>query len=70
MNVALVLAYGKAAGGLTALGVLALILAIVGLYYVLRDDGLTGGAKALWIALVLFFPILGPAVYFAVRSDW
>jgi Phospholipase_D-nuclease N-terminal len=69
MNV-LVLAFGKVAGGLTALGVVALVLAVVGLYYVLRDDGLTGGAKAMWIVLVLFFPILGPSVYFAVRSDW
>ena len=69
MNV-LVLAFGKVAGGVTALGVVALVLAVVGLYYVLRDDGLTGGAKAMWIVLVLFFPILGPSVYFAVRSDW
>ena len=70
MNLDLVLAYGKTAGGVTALGVLAFVLAIVGLFYVLRDDGLTGGAKVMWIALVLFFPILGPAIYFAVRSDW
>jgi hypothetical protein len=69
MNV-LVLAFGKVAGGLTALGVVALVLAVVGLYYVLRDEELTGGAKAMWIVLVLFFPILGPSVYFAVRSDW
>jgi hypothetical protein len=68
--VALLLAYGKTAGGLTALGVLALVLAFVGLYYVLRDEGLTGGAKTMWIVLVLLFPILGPTVYFAVRSDW
>jgi uncharacterized membrane protein YhaH (DUF805 family) len=66
----LVTASAKLAGGLTALGVLALVLAVVALYYVLRDRELSGSAKTMWILLVLFFPILGPAVYFAVRSDW
>jgi hypothetical protein len=66
----LVLSSAKLAGGLTALGVIALVLAIAGLYYISRDQELSGGAKALWIVLVLFFPIVGPLVYFAVRSDW
>jgi hypothetical protein len=35
-----------------------------------RDTQLSGGAKTMWIVIVLFFPILGPAIYFAVRSDW
>jgi hypothetical protein len=70
MNVASVIASDKLAGGLTALGVIALVLAVTGLYYVSRDTQLSGGAKTMWIVIVLFFPILGPAIYFAVRSDW
>ena len=66
----LVLSSAKLAGGLTALGVIALVLAIAGLYYISRDPELTGSTKTMWIVLVLFFPIVGPAVYFAVRPDW
>jgi hypothetical protein len=40
------------------------------LVYVFRDTELSGGSKALWVALIVLFPIVGPIVYFAVRSDW
>ena len=66
----LVLSSAKLAGGLTALGVVALVLAIAGLYVISRDRELSGGAKTMWIVIVLFFPILGPSIYFAVRGDW
>ena len=66
----LVLSSAKLAGGLTALGVIALVLAIAGLYYISRDRELSGSTKTMWIVLVLFLPILGPSVYFSVRSDW
>jgi hypothetical protein len=66
----LVLSSAKLAGGLTALGVIALVLAIAGLYYISRDRELSGSTKTMWIVLVLFFPIIGPSVYFSVRSDW
>jgi hypothetical protein len=66
----LVLSSAKLAGGLSVFGVFALVLAIVGLIAITRDAELTGGAKTLWIVLVLFFPIVGPAVYFGVRPDW
>jgi hypothetical protein len=65
-----VLSSAKLAGGLTALGVIALVLAIAGLYYISRDRELSGSTKMMWIVLVLFFPIIGPSVYFSVRSDW
>ena len=65
-----VLSSAKLAGGLTALGVIALVLAIAGLYYISRDRELSGSTKTMWIVLVLFFPIIGPSVYFSVRSDW
>jgi hypothetical protein len=70
INLSLVTASAKLAGGLTALGVIALVLAVTALFYLSRDPQLSGSAKAMWIVLVLFFQILGPAVYFAVRSDW
>jgi hypothetical protein len=65
-----VLGSAKLAGGLTALGVIALVLAVAGLYYISRDRELAGSTKTMWIVLVLFFPIIGPMVYFSVRSDW
>ena len=70
MDAVFVLSSAKLAGGLTALGVIALVLAIAGLYYISLDRELSGGTKTMWIVLVLFFPIVGPSVYFAVRSDW
>lgn len=70
MGPVLVLSSAKLAGGLTALGIIALVLAIAGLYYISRDRELSGSTKTMWIVLVLFFPIIGPLVYFSVRSDW
>ena len=70
MGPVLVLSSAKLAGGLTALGVIALVLAIAGLYYISRDRELSGSTKTMWIVVVLFFPIIGPSVYFSVRSDW
>ena len=70
MDTMLVLGSAKLAGGLTALGVIALVLAIAGLYVISRDRELSGSTKTMWIVLVLFFPILGPSIYFAVRGDW
>jgi hypothetical protein len=69
MNVEL-LGNGWVIGGASAGSVVALVLAVTGLVYVFRDAELSGGSKALWVALILVFPILGPIVYFAVRSDW
>ena len=64
MDAAFVLGSAKLAGGLTALGVIALVLAVAGLYYISRDRELAGSTKTMWIVLVLFFPIIGPLVYF------
>jgi hypothetical protein len=36
----------------------------------LGNDRLSGGAKAMWLAVIVLFPILGSGVYFGVRSDW
>jgi len=70
LETVVVLSSAKLAGGLTALGVIALVLAITGLWVISRDRELSGGTKTMWIVIVLFFPILGPSIYFAVRADW
>lgn len=70
MDAVFVLSSAKLAGGLTALGVIALVLAVAGLYYISRDRELSGSTKTMWIVLVLLLPIIGPLVYFSVRSDW
>jgi hypothetical protein len=70
MNLAYVLAFGKLAGGLTALGVVALVLAVTAFVYLARDPELGTGGKVMWVVIILFFPIVGAAVYFAVRSEW
>lgn len=45
----------------------ALVIAIWG--DLLRSDDLSGAQKALWVAIVLLFPLLGYLVYFFVRGD-
>jgi hypothetical protein len=70
VNAVSILGDGWLIGGVSAGGVLAVVLAVTGLVYVFRDEELSGWAKAMWVALVLLFPIFGPIVYFAVRSDW
>jgi hypothetical protein len=66
----LLLSSAKLAGGLSAVGVVALVFAVAGLYYISRDRELSGSAKTMWIVLVLFLPIVGPMLYFGVRADW
>ncbi len=54
-------------------GVIALVVvavAVVAIVSVFRDREITGGSRALWLAIVLVLPLLGPAVYFGVRRDW
>ena len=48
----------------------AVVLAIAALVDVFRNRDLHGGGRTLWVAIVLVFPILGPAIYFGVRRDW
>jgi hypothetical protein len=64
------LAAGSWAAGLTVAGVLALVLVISALTSIFRNPELSGGAKTMWLVIVILVPILGPLVYFGVRSDW
>ena len=64
------LAIGLLAGGLSILAVVAVILAIGALISVFRNEDFTGSSKALWVVVILIFPLLGSLIYFGVRSDW
>jgi len=71
MELGLVLALSTlAAGGLSLATLVALVIGVPAGVSLLGKDRLSGGAKAMWLAVVVLFPILGSAVYFGVRSDW
>ena len=71
MELGLVLALSTlAAGGLSLATLVALVIGVAAGVGLLGNDRLSGGAKAMWLAVVVLFPILGSAVYFGVRSDW
>ena len=54
----------------TAVGVVALVLAVATIVSVLRNERVSGGEKAVWVGSAIIFPILGAIVYFTVRRDW
>jgi hypothetical protein len=64
------LGIGLLAGGFWVLAVISVLLAIGALISVFRNTDLSGGAKAMWVLVILIFPLLGSLVYFGVRSDW
>ena len=64
------LAIGLLVGGFSILAVVAVILAIGALISVFRNEDFTGGAKAMWVVVILIFPLFGSLIYFGVRSDW
>jgi len=49
---------------------LALLLAVSACGSAIRNADLSSGAKTMWVLLIVLLPILGPIVYFGVRSDW
>ena len=51
-------------------GVLAVVLAASAIVSVLKSPQFSGGERTMWILVSLIFPIVGPLVYFSVRSDW
>jgi hypothetical protein len=70
MELGVVLGFGALALGLTGIGIVSLIIAIVAWVSVFRDDNLSGGAKAMWFFVICIFPIFGSVIYFGVRSSW
>jgi hypothetical protein len=67
---ATVLGIGWVGGGITALAVVAVVIGVAAIVSVLQNSEFSGAEKAVWVVAILLFPILGGAVYFAVRSDW
>ena len=70
MELALPLGVEAWAAGITVAGVVALGLAVWACISVLGNAELSRGAKTMWILIIVFLPIFGSIVYFAVRSDW
>ena len=64
------LAFGLLAGGFGILAALSVILALAALLSVFRNEDFSGGSRALWIAVIVVFPLFGSLIYFGVRSDW
>ena len=54
----------------SAVGVVALVLAIATIVSVLRNERVSGGEKAVWVVCAIIFPIFGAIVYVTVRRDW
>lgn len=52
------------------IGVLALLLFVVALIDIARSHHLTGAAQAVWVLVVLAFPVIGPLLWFVIgRRD-
>ena len=64
------LAIGLLAGGFWVLAALSVILALAALLSVFRNEDFSGGSRALWVAVIVVFPLFGSLIYFGVRSDW
>ena len=64
------LAIGLVAGGFWVLAALSVILALAALLSVFRNPDFTGGSRALWVVVIVIFPLFGSLIYFGVRSDW
>ena len=67
---ALVLGIGLLAGGFWILAAVSVVLALAALLSVFRNPDLSGGARTMWVLVIIIFPLLGSLVYFGVRSDW
>jgi hypothetical protein len=67
---ALVLGIGLLAGGFWILAAISVVLALAALLSVFRNPDLSGGARTMWVLVIIIFPLLGSLVYFGVRSDW
>ena len=64
------LAIGLFAGGFWVLAALSVILALAALLSLFRNPDITGSSRALWVAVIIIFPLFGSLIYFGVRSDW
>ena len=63
------LAIGLLAGGFWILAALSVVLALAAILSVVKNEDFSGSSRALWIVLILVFPLFGSLIYFGVRSD-
>jgi hypothetical protein len=70
VQLALLVGFGYLAAGLSVAAVFALVLGVAACVSLLRNADLSGGTKAMWVLIIVFFPILGSTVYFTVRNEW
>jgi hypothetical protein len=70
MQLALLVGFGYWAAGLTVAAVFALVIGVAAITSLLRNTELSGGTKAMWALIIVFFPIFGSTIYFTVRNDW
>ena len=64
------LAIGLLDGGFWILAALSVVLALAAILSVFRNHDFSGGSRAMWVAVILVFPLFGSLIYFGVRSDW
>jgi hypothetical protein len=64
------LAIGLLAGGFWILAAVSVVLALAALLSVFRNPDFSGGSRAMWVIVILIFPLFGSLIYFGVRSDW
>jgi len=64
------LAIGLLAGGFWVLAALSVVLALAAILSIVRNEDFSGSSRALWILLILVFPLFGSLIYCGVRSDW
>jgi hypothetical protein len=67
---AITLAIGLLEGGFWVLAALSVVLALAAILSVVRNEDFSGSSRALWIVVILVFPLFGSLIYFGVRSDW
>ena len=64
------IAIGLLEGGFWILAAVSVVLALAALLSVFRNPDFSGGSKAMWVLVILIFPLFGSLIYFGVRSDW
>ena len=64
------LAIGLLEGGFWVLAAASVVLALAAILSVVRNEDFSGSSRALWIVVILVFPLFGSLIYFGVRSDW
>ncbi len=60
---------GIAVAGFLLVGLLFVALFIAALFSIAQHESASGTEKAIWIAISLFFPVLGPILWFLIGKN-